>query len=491
MQDDTTPRLPVASSNEDHDSRLLSILMPVYNEQAYLERVVERVLNAPLPDDVRRELILVDDYSTDRTPEVIRSIVERNPSAVRSFRQPKNQGKGAAIRRAIQEMRGDFAIIQDADLEYNPNEYPLILAPLLDGRADVVYGSRFATRETRKILQYHHKLGNLFLTHLSNFTTGLDLTDMETCYKAFRADALKSLPLRSNRFGIEPEITAKVAKRGWTVYEVPISYNGRKYSEGKKIGWKDGVNAICVIVKYWFFDDSFYDIDSSSESSQRLEYSRNYLKTLVRRCAPYLGSTTLELGVGMGNLSKFLPQRERLTLTEVDDRRRKYLKASYEGNAVVDVQLLDLISKETTLQEKDVEAFDSVVCLNRTVALPLNNPDALAELKRYLKPSGKLIFVAPAKSRLSCCLCGRKRADSTVTFTPKELVKILKESGFDVDGVQSIASVERLFRNSDPNKAPSFLGFKLFDLLVSRTSWLDKILKPTKYLVIATKADKE
>lgn len=491
MQDETTPTLPVASLNEDHDRRLLSILMPVYNEQAYLERVVERVLNAPLPDNVERELVLVDDYSTDRTPELIRSIVERYPNTVRAFRQSKNQGKGAAIRRAIQEMQGDFAIIQDADLEYNPNEYPLILAPLLDGRADVVYGSRFATRETRKILQYHHKLGNLFLTHLSNFTTGLDLTDMETCYKAFRADALKSIPLRSNRFGMEPEITAKVAKRGWTVYEVPISYNGRKYSEGKKIGWKDGVNAICVILKYWFFDDSFYDIDSSSESSQRLEYSRNYLKTLVRRCAPYLGSTTLEIGSGMGNLSKFLPQRERLTLTEADDRRRKFLKASYEGNAVVDVQYLDLISGKTSLQDKDVEAFDSVVCLNRTSSLPLNNTDALVELKRYLKPSGKLLFVASAKSRFSCWLCRRKRSDSTVSFTSKELVKLLKESGYNVDCVKSIASVERLFRSCDPNKAPSFLGFKLFDLLVSRTSWLDRILKPVKYLVVATKVDKE
>ena len=487
MQDETSPTLPVASLNEDHDRRLLSILMPVYNEQAYLERVVERVLNAPLPDNVERELVLVDDYSADRTPELIRSIVERYPNTVRAFRQSKNQGKGAAIRRAIQEMQGDFAIIQDADLEYNPNEYPLILAPLLDGRADVVYGSRFATRETRKILQYHHKLGNLFLTHLSNFT-GLDLTDMETCYKAFRADALKSIPLRSNRFGMEPEITAKVAKRGWTVYEVPISYNGRKYSEGKKIGWKDGVNAICVILKYWFFDDSFYDIDSSSESSQRLEYSQNYLKTLVRRCAPYLGSTTLEIGSGMGNLSKFLPQRERLTLTEADDRRRKYLKASYEGNAVVDVQYLDLISGKTSLQDKDVEAFDSVVCLNRTSSLPLNNTDALVELKRYLKPSGKLLFVASAKSRFSCWLCRRKRSDSTVSFTSKELVKLLK---YNVDCVKSIASVVRLFRSCDPNKAPSFLGFKLFDLLVSRTSWLDRILKPVKYLVVATKVDKK
>lgn len=237
---------------------LFSILIPVYNEEAYLATVVEKVLSAPLPEGVERELILVDDRSTDGTPRVVRELVEKYPDKIRAFRQPTNQGKGAAIRRAIQEMRGDFAIFQDADLEYDPNEYPLILAPLLDGRADVVYGSRFARRETQKVLNYRHKLGNLFLTHLSNIATNLDLTDMETCYKAFRADALKSIPLRSNRFGIEPEITAKIARRGWTVYEVPISYNGRRYSEGKKIGWKDGVSAIRTILQYWFVDDSYY-----------------------------------------------------------------------------------------------------------------------------------------------------------------------------------------------------------------------------------------
>ncbi|MBQ3823392.1 MAG: glycosyltransferase family 2 protein, partial [Thermoguttaceae bacterium] len=194
-----TDAIPAAESNaarENGPRILFSILIPVYNEQAYLALVVDRVLAAPLPPNVDRELVLVDDCSTDRSPEIIKELVERYPNTVRAFRQPKNQGKGAAIRRAIKEMTGDYAIIQDADLEYDPNEYSLILAPLLDGRADVVYGSRFATRETRKVLQYHHKLGNLFLTHLSNFTTGLDLTDMETCYKAFRADALKSIPLR-------------------------------------------------------------------------------------------------------------------------------------------------------------------------------------------------------------------------------------------------------------------------------------------------------
>jgi len=236
---------------------LLSILMPVYNERAYLERCVERVVAAPLPAGMQREIIMVDDCSTDGTRDLIHHLTARFAPLIRPFFQEQNQGKGAAVRRAVQEMRGDYAIIQDADLEYDPNEYERVLMPLLEDGADVVYGSRFAAGPRRKILNYHHALGNLFLTHLSNFFTGLNLTDMETCYKAFRTDVLKTIPLRANRFGIEPEITAKIAKRGCSIYEVPISYHGRSYAEGKKIGWKDGVSALRVILKYWLLDDCY------------------------------------------------------------------------------------------------------------------------------------------------------------------------------------------------------------------------------------------
>jgi len=233
----------------------LSILIPVYNEEEYLARIIERVLIAPIPENFRKELVIVNDASKDGTAEVLRELAQSH-CEIRVFDQPKNMGKGAAIRRAVQEMTGDFAIIQDADLEYDPADYPVILKPLVEGLADVVYGSRFATREMRRIVHYHHKMGNLFLTQLSNFFTGLDLTDMETCYKAFKADLIKTIPLRSNRFGIEPEITAKLARRKAIFYEVPISYHGRNYSEGKKIGWKDGISAIWTILKYWIFDDS-------------------------------------------------------------------------------------------------------------------------------------------------------------------------------------------------------------------------------------------
>jgi len=213
------------ASPMSQENTTLSILIPVYNEQSFLARIVDRVLAAPVPENMTKELVIVNDASTDRTAEVLRDLCVKHPE-IRVFEQPFNQGKGAAIRRAIKEMTGQYAIIQDADLEYDPNDYLAVLQPLVKGYADAVYGSRFASREMRRIVHYHHKLANLFLTHLSNWTTGLDLTDMETCYKAFRAELIKSIPLRSNRFGIEPEITAKLAKRGAVIYEVPIRYHG-------------------------------------------------------------------------------------------------------------------------------------------------------------------------------------------------------------------------------------------------------------------------
>jgi len=238
-----------------NDPKTLSILIPVYNEQEYLAQIVQRVLAAPIPKNLRKELVIVNDASEDGTADVLQELAQEHPE-IRVFHQQKNIGKGAAIRRAIQEMTGDLAIIQDADLEYDPADYPVVLKPLVEGLADVVYGSRFATREMRRIVHYHHKLGNLFLTHLSNFFTGLDLTDMETCYKAFKADLIKTIPIRSNRFGLEPELTAKLARRKAIFYEVPISYHGRSYGKGKKIGWKDGISAIWTILKYWIFDDN-------------------------------------------------------------------------------------------------------------------------------------------------------------------------------------------------------------------------------------------
>ena len=231
----------------------LSILMAAYNEEETLRTCVAAVLAAPIPAGIERELVIVEDGSKDDTWEVMEGIAKENPGLVKIFRQPENMGKGAAIRRAIAEMTGDLAIFQDADLEYDPNEYPKILAPILDGRADVVFGSRFAGAE-RKVLLFWHTVVNKMLTLLSNMLNDTNWTDMETCYKAFTAASLKSIPLFSNRFGIEPEITAKLFKRGARVYEVPITYEGRDYSEGKKITWRDGFPALWALIKFRFVD---------------------------------------------------------------------------------------------------------------------------------------------------------------------------------------------------------------------------------------------
>jgi len=225
----------------------LTVVIPVYNEVGTLLHLIDRVQEVAL----EKELVLVDDCSTDGTRELLRQTTF--PANVRVLYHEHNQGKGAALRTGFGAATGDVVIIQDADLEYDPREYPKLLAPILAGRADVVFGSRFAGGETHRVMYFWHFMGNKFLTLCSNAFTNLNLTDMETCYKVFRREVLQRITIEEQRFGFEPEITAKIAKMHLRIYEVGISYDGRTYEEGKKIGWKDGVRALWCIVKYnWF-----------------------------------------------------------------------------------------------------------------------------------------------------------------------------------------------------------------------------------------------
>jgi glycosyltransferase involved in cell wall biosynthesis len=228
---------------------VLSVVIPVYNECKTFLQLLDAVRAVP----IQKEIIVVDDFSIDGTRELLKQQVEGKIPGVRVFYQPGNAGKGAALRRGFAEATGDLVLVQDADLEYDPREYPKLIEPILSGKADVVYGSRFQGGPHR-VLYFWHSVGNRFLTTLSNIFTDLNLTDMETCYKVFRRELIQSLDLKQDRFGFEPEVTAKVARRAWRVYEVPISYAGRTYAEGKKIGWRDGFQAIWCILRYAFSD---------------------------------------------------------------------------------------------------------------------------------------------------------------------------------------------------------------------------------------------
>jgi glycosyltransferase involved in cell wall biosynthesis len=366
----------------------LSILMAVYNEEATLVSCVEAILATPLPCGLEREIVIVDDCSSDLSWELARRLAERHPE-VRIYAQHRNQGKGAALRRAIQCMTGDLVIFQDADLEYDPSDYSRLLKPILDGRADVVFGSRFIGEE-RKVLYFWHTVGNRLLTLLANMVNNTNLTDLETCYKVFVADSLRSIPLESNRFGIEPEVAAKVARNKLRLYEVPINYNGRTYADGKKISWRDGLAALWFILKYRF--SSNY-ADAGKVALDALEQAPRFNRWMYTTIREHLGTRIAELGSGRGNLSKLLKDGANILVT---DNREDYLEELHRrwGHLPnVRVSRLDLMNAADykVLNEFKV---DTVVCLNVLEHIQDDNT-VLRRLYEVVPPGCKVVFLVP------------------------------------------------------------------------------------------------
>lgn len=405
---------------------LVSILVPLYNEEEFVAALLERSIGAPLPPGFTREIIVVDDASTDDSVAHVLHLALRYPDVIRLIRCDTNRGKGAAVRCAIEEARGEFCIVQDADLEYNPNEYPQLLRPLADGVADVVYGSRFGSGSRRRVLYYWHAVANRVLTGLCNAVSGLNLTDMETGYKAFRTSLVKSIPLRSNRFGFEPEITIKVAKRRARIYEVPISYEGRTYAEGKKIGLADAFVAVWTILRYALTADLYKD--PAAEILDAFSVAPRFNQWMADTIRPYLGKRVLELGAGMGNLTRPLSlNRDRYVASDVDPDHLARLKATLQHRANIETQAGDAARSQDFEQFR--ESMDSVVCLN---VLEHVNEDACARnMYRILARNGRAIVLVPQGpnlfGKLDDALGHRRR------YTRESLRNLLERTGFVVE----------------------------------------------------------
>jgi 2-polyprenyl-3-methyl-5-hydroxy-6-metoxy-1,4-benzoquinol methylase len=399
----------------------LSVLMPVYNESRTLRTIVKRVLSSPI--DMEIELVCVDDGSTDDSLRVLRQLASDDERIV-VIAQPRNFGKGRAIRTAIEHMTGDVGIVQDADLEYDPNEYSRVIAPIVNGDADAVYGSRFASSEVRRVLFYWHSLGNKLLTTLSNMANDLNLTDMETCYKAVRADLLKSLRLTSDRFGFEPEITARLAHAGARIYEVPISYYGRTYAEGKNIGWRDGLEALWLVFKFRFLDNKA-TTDPGHATLESLGAAPSVSRWMLSNFVAHLGDRVFEAGCGSGNLTEHLIDRRKLTVVDIDEAHVRRIHERFGHLENVEVEQGDL--QNVDLYERS-DGYDSILCVN--VLEHLDKPELVVEgFHRMLNPGGHALILVPAHEWLfsdaDVALQHRKR------YSEVELVEILENAGFD------------------------------------------------------------
>jgi glycosyltransferase involved in cell wall biosynthesis len=465
----------------------LSVLIPVYNERRTLREIVQRVLSQEIEGVDEMEVVLVDDGSTDGSADIIRDLLQEHPDRIYPILLEENQGKGSAIRTAIQAASGDIAIVQDADLEYDPADYQGVLQPILDGEADVVYGSRFTEREERRVLYFRHTLANRFLTFVSNWFTDLNLTDMETCYKAFRLQVAKTIPIRSRGFGIEPELTAKFAKRKLRIFEVPISYHGRTYKEGKKITWSDGLRALGTILKFWIIDDMF-EGDYGHKDLIDMEAAPKYTEWTLERTRPYVGDLLLEIGSGIGNNVRILMQYTDVIATEKEPLYLGVLRNAYMNTPGVDVRQWDA----TQPPPPDLPQPDSILCSNVLEHIE-DDRAVVANADRALKPGGRMIFIVPRGEKLYSSLdaaIGHYRR-----YDKERLRTLFEDLGYAIEELFTLNKIGVLgwwYRGKiAKQKAIGRFGLKAFNVLVPIFKLIDPLLpwKGLSLVIVARKPD--
>jgi glycosyltransferase involved in cell wall biosynthesis len=421
------------SSGEDTNRRVsLSILVPVYNEQYLVEaslRRLEILAESPLIERVR--VIVVNDASTDESAAVLRRFRRSVPgSKLAAFEwifleHEENRGKGAAVRTAIEHVDTDLAVIHDADLEYHPSDLEKMIALFLTEDADAVFGSRFLSGDFRRVLLFRHSLGNKLITLLTNLVTDLNLTDIETCYKMVRSDLLHSIPWESNRFGIEPEITVKLAKRNARIFEVPIRYSGRTYAEGKKITWKDGVRALGTLIKFGISDNIYVEDEHGARILARLNRAPRFTRWMAETIKPYVGERVLEIGAGTGNLTENLVPRGFYMASDVNSQYLSRLEKLRQTRPYLRVQRTDAARQETY----PAEQFDTVVCLNVIEHLQ-DDVAALRNIRNALDEHGRAIILVPNGPALFGSLdtvLGHFRR-----YTREQLIRSCEEAGFRV-----------------------------------------------------------